>query len=48
MKKQKVRSKPQAEFCKIEIAATEETLKKLLSQEKTGSDKERLQLLYLS
>ncbi|AFY82374.1 hypothetical protein Oscil6304_2767 [Oscillatoria acuminata PCC 6304] len=35
------------EFCKIEIAATEEPLKKLLSQEKANSDKERLQLLCL-
>lgn len=39
------RSEHQAGFCKTEIAATEETLKKLLSQEETGSGKERLQLL---
>lgn len=36
-----------AGVCKIEIRETEEELKKLLSQEKTGSGKERLQLLYL-
>jgi transposase len=36
-----------AGICKIEIAETEEELKKLLSQQKTGSRKERLQLLYL-
>ena len=36
-----------AGVCKIEIAETEEELKKLLSQHKTGSGKERLQLLYL-
>ena len=36
-----------AGVCKIEIAETEEELKKLLSQQKTGSGKERLQLLYL-
>lgn len=36
-----------AGVCKIEIAETEEELKKFLNQEKTGSGKERLQLLYL-
>lgn len=36
-----------AGICKIEIAETEEELKKLLSQQKTGAGKERLQLLYL-
>lgn len=36
-----------AGICKIEIAETGEELKKHMSQEKTGSGKERLQLLYL-
>ncbi|MBW4680080.1 MAG: helix-turn-helix domain-containing protein [Microcoleus vaginatus WJT46-NPBG5] len=36
-----------AGVCKIEITETEAELKKLLNQEKIGSRKERLQLLYL-
>ena len=36
-----------AGVCKIEITESETELKKRLSQEKTGSGKERLQLLYL-
>ena len=36
-----------AVVCKVEITETEAELKKRLSQEKTGSGKERLQLLYL-
>jgi transposase len=36
-----------AGVCKIEIAETEEELKKLLSQQRTGYRKERLQQLYL-
>lgn len=41
------RSEHQAGFCKIEIAATEESLKKLLIQEETGSGKEMVTTLVI-